>query len=139
MVAAGHAPTIDQAFAVWLADDKPAHVPSRGLEPVAAVALVRDSGGVAVLAHPGSLCLPHRHLRAFVQRLGSAGLAGIEVHRPEHTPDQRDAYATIARQLRLVSSGGSDFHRPDGPFALGDTGTPPLGRDTLDRLRERIR
>ncbi len=139
LVAAGHATGIQDAFDRWLADGRPAHVPSRGLDPVRAVGLVGASGGAAVLAHPASLGLRRQHLRSFVQRLGAAGLAGIEVHRPEHTADQRDAYGTIARQLQLVPSGGSDFHRPDGPFALGDTGTPGLGADVLDRLLARIR
>ena len=139
LVAAGHAGSITQAFDRWLADGRGAHVPSRGLDPVEAVRLVGGSGGAAVLAHPGSLGLNRRHLSSFVQRLSAAGLAGIEVHRPEHTPDQRDAYRTIARQLKLVPSGGSDFHRPDGPFALGDTGVPGLANDTADLLIERIR
>lgn len=139
LVAAGHVATMTEAFELWLADGRPAHVPSRGLDPVHAVGLVRESGGVAVLAHPASLALPTRHLRAFVQRLETAGLAGIEVHRPEHTPEQRDTYAGIARQLHLVPAGGSDFHRPDGPFALGDTGTPGLAGDVVDRLFDRIR
>ena len=139
LVAAGHADSLNHAFDRWLADGQSAHVPSRGLDPVEAVRLVGDSGGAAVLAHPGSLGLNPRHLSSFVQRLAAAGLAGIEVHRPEHAPDQRDTYRTIARQLKLVPSGGSDFHRPDGPFALGDTGVPGLANDTADRLMERIR
>lgn len=139
LAAAGHVATIEEAFDRWLADGRPAHVPSRGLDPVAAVKLVVASGGAAVLAHPASLALRTAHLRAFVQRLGAAGLTGIEVHRPEHTPDQRDAYATIARQLRLVAAGGSDFHRPGGPFAIGDTGTPGLAPDVVERMFERMR
>ena len=139
LVASGHATSMQDAFDRLLADGKAAHVPSQGLDPVGAVELVCASGGVAVLAHPGSLGLRQPHLRSFVQRLAAAGLAGIEVHRPEHTLDQRDGYGTIARQLGLVPSGGSDFHRPDGPFALGDTGTPGLAADVVDRLFERIR
>jgi predicted metal-dependent phosphoesterase TrpH len=139
LVDAGHAASLDEAFDRWLADGRPAHVPSKGLAPDAAVRVVRESGGAPVLAHPGSLALPARHLSSFVQRLAAFGLVGMEVHRPEHRPDQRDAFATIARRLRLVASGGSDFHRPAGPFALGDTGSPPLPDDVLDRLFERIR
>ncbi len=138
LVAAGYADSIEQAFDWWLADGGPAHVPSQGLDPVAAVRLVRESGGAAVLAHPGSLGLSPRHLTSFVQRLAATGLAGIEVHRPEHTPDQYDAYRRIARGLRLVDSGGSDFHRPDGPFAPGDTGTPGVPSDAADQLLERM-
>lgn len=138
LVDAGHAATMEEAFDRWLGDGRPAHVPSQGLEPDAAVRVVRESGGAPVLAHPGSLALPARHLSSFVQRLAAFGLVGIEVHRPEHRPDQRDAYAEIARRLHLVPSGGSDFHRPEGPFGLGDTGRPGLPDDTLDRLFDRI-
>ena len=134
LVDAGHAASLDEAFDRWLADGRPAHVPSKGLEPDAAVQAVRESGGAPVLAHPASLALPDRHLSSFVQRLRAFGLVGIEVHRPEHRPQQRDAFATIARRLRLVASGGSDFHRPAGPFALGDTGSPGLPDDAVDRL-----
>jgi predicted metal-dependent phosphoesterase TrpH len=138
MVDAGHVATLEDAFDRWLADGRPAHVPPQGLQPEAAVRVVRESGGVPVLAHPASLALPARHLASFVQRLAAFGLVGIEVHRPEHRPEQRDAYAAIARRLRLVPSGGSDFHRPDGPFGLGDTGHPGLPEDTLNHLFDRI-
>ena len=134
LVDAGYVASIEEAFDRWLADGKPAHVPSKGLEPDAAVRVVRESGGAPVLAHPASLALPARHLSSFVQRLASFGLVGMEVHRPEHRPEQRDAYAQIARRLRLVPSGGSDFHRPDAPFGLRETCRPALPPDTLDRL-----
>ena len=139
LVAAGHCATRDEAFERWLADGRPGHVPSCGLEPADAVRLVRRSGGAAVLAHPASLGLPRRHLSAFVQRLGAYGLCGIEVHRPEHTPEQRDGYALIAKRLRLIACGGSDFHRPGGTFALGDTGTPPLPPAVTEELAAVIR
>jgi predicted metal-dependent phosphoesterase TrpH len=138
LVDAGHVATIDEAFDRWLADGRPAHVPSQGLEPEAAVRVVRESGGAAVLAHPASLALSARHLSSFVQRLASLGLSGIEVHRPEHRPEQRDTYGHIARRFSLVPCGGSDFHRPDGPFPLGETGHPRLPADTLDRLLAHI-
>jgi hypothetical protein len=34
----------------------------------------------------------------------------------------------------LIPSGGSDFHKPDGPFAIGDTGTPPLAEASVERI-----
>lgn len=138
LVDAGIVESREDAFDRWLGDGRPAHVPSQGLEPEDAIRLVRASGAAPVLAHPASLMLPRRHLESFVQRLASLGLVGIEVHRPEHTPEQRDAYAGIARRLRLIPAGGSDFHRPGGPFALGDTGEPGLPPETVDRLVSRI-
>jgi hypothetical protein len=134
MVAAGHVADRQEAFDRYLADGRPAHEPSDGLEAGEAVALVRESGGAPVLAHPATLALATRELDAFVQRLAGVGLLGLEVHRPDHTPERRARYARIARRRGLIACGGSDFHRPDDRVALGDTGRPPLPGDTLDRL-----
>jgi predicted metal-dependent phosphoesterase TrpH len=135
LVAAGHAETPQDAFERFLADGAPAYVPQDGLEPEEAVRLVTASGGAAVLAHPASLAIGQGHkLEAFVRRLAAAGLSGMEVHRPDHTPERRDALARIARRVHLVAAGGSDFHRPLGPIRPGDTGVPGLPPDTLDRL-----
>jgi predicted metal-dependent phosphoesterase TrpH len=134
LVAAGHARDRGDAFERWLADGLPAVVPHHALGPEEAIRLVTGCGGAPVLAHPGSLRMRDRELGAFVHRLAGAGLRGIEVHRPDHTPEQRDRYAAIARRLGLVAAGGSDFHRPgDGP-ALGDTGEPALPAGAIDRL-----
>ena len=73
-------------------------------------------------------------LSALVGRLAGAGLRGIEVHRPDHTPERRDAYAALARRHGLVATGGSDFHRPGEDLRPGDTGLPPLPLDAVDRL-----
>jgi predicted metal-dependent phosphoesterase TrpH len=122
VVAAGHARDRQDAFDRYLADGGPA------------AALVAASGGAAVLAHPASLRMDGPALSACVGRLAGAGLRGIEVHRPDHTPGQRDAYAALARRHGLVAAGGSDFHRPgDGPLP-GETGTPPLPPAAIDRL-----
>jgi hypothetical protein len=137
LVAAGHVADRQEAFDRYLADGRPAHVGAEGLTPEEAVELVRASGGAPVLAHPASLGLVWRELDPFVGRLARAGLAGIEVHRPEHSGEQRARYGELARRWRLVPSGGSDFHRPESPLRPGDTGEPPLPPDTVDRLLER--
>lgn len=134
LVAAGHARDRQDAFERYLADGGPAWVPHEGLTPRQAIDLVRDSGGAAVLAHPASLRLSTRELAGFVRRLAGWGLAGIEVHRPEHTSDRRAAFAELAHRNRIVASGGSDFHRPEDPLRPGDTGDPPLPLDAIERL-----
>ncbi len=134
LVAAGHARDRQDAFDRFLADEGPAWVPHAGLEPREAIAMVRDSAGAAVLAHPASLRMSGRDLASFVRRLVGWGLAGIEVHRPEHTPERRASYAELAHRNRIVAAGGSDFHRPEDAVRPGDTGDPPLPLDTIDRL-----
>lgn len=134
LVAAGHVTTRQEAFDRFLGDGSPAWRPSLGLDPIAAVRLVRQSGGAPVLAHPASLRLGPRHLEPFIRRLAAAGLAGIEVHRPDHPPDLHRRLATLAARAGLIASGGSDFHSADGDADLGDTGAPALPSDVPDRL-----
>ena len=134
LVAAGHARDRQDAFDRLLADGAPAYVPHEGIEPRDAVRLVADSGGAAVLAHPASLRMTDRDLADFVRRLRGWGLAGIEVHRPDHLPERRRGLAELAARLGLVACGGSDFHRPGEGLRPGDTGDPPLPPDVADRL-----
>ena len=108
--------------------------PPQGLGPEEALRLVLDSGGAPALAHPASLRMAPGALSSFVGRLARAGLGGIEVHRADHTPERRDAFAALARRHGLVPTGGSDFHRLDEPLRPGDTGDPPLPLDAIDRL-----
>lgn len=137
LVAAGHCSSRRQAFDQYLSDRGPAYVGYDAPTPTEALALIRASGGVAVLAHPASLGLPAGHLASAVQRLAARGLAGIEVHRPEHDAVRRRAYVRLARAFRLVPSGGSDYHRPGDGVEPGDTGDPPLDPGTADALLER--
>lgn len=134
LVAAGHVPSRQAAFERFLADGGPAWVPTEGLGPRDAIDLVREAGGAPALAHPASLRMSSEQLSAFVQRLAGHGLAGIEVHRPEHGPERRHELRRIAQRFGLVATGGSDFHHPGGLNEPGVTGVPPLPADAADRL-----
>lgn len=134
LMRAGHVTERKEAFDLYLGDGRPAYVGSDGLDVEEGLDLVRASGGVPVLAHPYTLALDAAHLDPFVGRLARAGLAGIEVHRPEYAPDQHAAYRQLASKYGLVPSGGSDYHRPSSPHHPGATGDPPLPDDTVDRL-----
>ena len=134
LIRAGHVTERKEAFDLYLADGRPAYVGSDGLGVEEGLQLVRESGGAPVLAHPATLRLDDPHLDPFVGRLKQAGLVGIEVHRPEHTPDQFARYGALARKYGLIPSGGSDYHRPSSPHHPGATGDPPLAADTADRL-----
>jgi 3',5'-nucleoside bisphosphate phosphatase len=65
---------------------------------------------VAVLAHPRTAGRALRMSDESIAALAAAGLAGIEVSHPEHTPGDRAALAALAAGLGLVATGGSDDH-----------------------------
>lgn len=138
LVAAGHCSSRADAFRRYLNDHGPAYVGYEALTPVEAIRLIRDDGGVAVLAHPYSLGVRPGELMSAVQRLAARGLGGIEVHRPEYDAPQRRRYARMAAAFRLLGGGGSDFHGPGRGYALGNTGDPPLPAAAADRLQEAL-
>jgi len=115
MVAHGYVATRQEAFARFLAKGKPAYVERFKLSASEGVARIREAGGVAVLAHPFTLGLRFRKLRAFIAELVEHGLQGIEVFYPEHGPELRQQYQSIAKEFALVMTGGSDFHGDANP------------------------
>ncbi|ADU51183.1 PHP domain protein [Thermaerobacter marianensis DSM 12885] len=133
LVEAGVVATVAEAFEKYLTPGKPGYVPRAPLAPEAAIAAIREAGGVPVLAHPGLLPQQLFNLWPAWKR---QGLAGVEVYHSKHSPEQAQAFLARARELDLVPTGGSDCHGPQ-------PGQPPLiGRvrvpaEWVERLRQR--
>ncbi|MEK7382936.1 MAG: PHP domain-containing protein [Elusimicrobiota bacterium] len=96
-----------EAFERFLIKGKPGYVDSMGPSPAEAIALIRDAGGVACLAHPQTA-----GKEGELDELHRAGLQGIEVLYSGHTPSQVRAYGHWARSRGLLACGGTDFHGP---------------------------
>lgn len=95
----------------WIGTGGRAYVGRYALDPVDAIRLVRDAGGVAVLAHPragrtGGWVVSDGQ----IARLAAAGLAGVEVFHPGQPDEERACLLAITRDLGLVATGGSDDH-----------------------------
>ncbi len=130
MVKAGYVDTLQDAFDQYLANDAPAYVGRERMSPEEAVELIRSAGGVAVMAHPGRVKTGETVLR----RLAAFGVDGVELYHPNNDETVRAYISAIAAEHNLITTGGSDFHKPsaDGSIRLG-TYNPPA--DALDRLR----
>lgn len=96
-----------EAFDRFLIKGKPGYVESMGPSPAEAIALIRDAGGVACLAHPQTAGKEKE-----LDELYGLGLQGIEVLYSGHTPTQVRNYGDWARAKGLLAVGGSDFHGP---------------------------
>jgi predicted metal-dependent phosphoesterase TrpH len=131
MVEAGYAEDINDAFDRYLRTGGPAFVGRPKLTPEDAIDLIHEAGGVAVLAHPG--LIPY-HL-ALIPRLIRAGLDGLEVQHGGNNYTVRENLRGLARQHKLLMTGGSDFHRP----RYDQLGTAHLSPETLPLLRTRAR
>lgn len=118
----GYVQSAKEAFDRYLATGKAAYVARELPEPTEVIAWIREAGGVAVLAHPLWVKRAGEALRTLCERLKDAGLGGIEVHYSTHTPQQTSAFLSLAKQLDLLVTGGSDFHgltKPDIEVGTG--------------------
>lgn len=140
LVKRGMVSSIQEAFDRYLAKGKPGYVEKERLAVADAVRLARASGGVVVLAHPFSLGLSPGELRRVVAELAEAGVAGIEAVYGRYSADERAGLVELARELRLVPTGGSDHHgayKPDLTVGRG-TGDLDVPDFVLDELRARL-
>ncbi len=119
--------TIPEAFDNYLAKGKQAYIKKAILPPNEAITLIRESGGVAVIAHPFSLAMTDDQLRVFLKELVGYGLGGIEVYYPLHKPEQIARYAALADEFGLIKTGGTDFHGLNKPDADIGKGLAELG------------
>lgn len=136
LVRKGAAATYQDAFDQLLAKGGAAYIPKAFVTPGATIAAARVSGALAVLAHPLSLGLGPDELERLVGELAAAGLTGLECWYGRYSDEEREGLLGIARRLRLVATGGSDYHgtfKPDLSIGTGrgDLDVPDSALDEL--------
>jgi 3',5'-nucleoside bisphosphate phosphatase len=115
LVRGGMIRDVKTAFEQLLSRGKPGYAPSHHITPLEAIEVVRRSGGVPVLAHPGRL-----KDEAILDDLAEQGLKGLEVFYPTHSAQQTAHYRAKAARYGLALTAGSDFH--DERYNTGGVG-----------------
>jgi predicted metal-dependent phosphoesterase TrpH len=132
--------TAKEAFDRFLAEGKAAYVPRDLPAPVDAIRWIKEAGGLAVLAHPTWVKTTEGTLTDLARQLKEQGLDGVEVHYSTHTPRQTRTYLSLAKQLGLLVTGGSDFHgvtKPDIEVGIGK-GSLHVPDHLLPRLKDAV-
>lgn len=111
MVEAGHVETVGKAFGKWLGRGKVGDVKAAWPHLTDAVAAIRESGGLPVLAHPLKYGLTRTKLRALCEAFAACGGAAIEVVNGRQSTDEINQLRRLALDFSLAASLGSDFHR----------------------------
>lgn len=138
MVDAGAiANTVEAFTSEWIGDDGRAYVHKRALTPQETVTLVKEAGGVTVIAHPiwvekdlGDAAA----VEELVEELAALGLAGLEVDHPDHEAPWRQRFGALADRLGLLKTGSSDYH---GNLHGGHLGIDRTPREVVEALRLR--
>lgn len=135
----GYVKSRQEAFARYLGDHTKYFVPREKVTPAQAVALILQTGGIPVLAHPPLYHMGKDRLDELVSSLKNAGLMGIEVLYSTYSrQDERDMLQ-LASRYDLLPSGGSDFHGTNKPGLDLGTGYGRLfvPEEFLDRIKAR--
>lgn len=133
LVRAGYFPDRGAAFADALHPGSHYYVPTYAIETVDAIRMVRDAGGVAVLAHPAAGRMRRPIDRSALDAFVAAGLWGIELNHPENRLDWLPPLVDYAAARGLRVTGASDFHGAGKANRLGEHTSPA---EIWDAIRE---
>ncbi len=134
LVARGLAHDRGDAFAGLLSSRGPYYVRHYAPDAVEAVRLVREAGGVPVMAHPLARLRGRVVDDEVIESMAAAGLAGLEVDHRDNAEDDRAHLRRLAGRLGLFTTGSSDFHGAGKHNLLGENTTEP---EVLDEIWSR--
>lgn len=126
LMEAGVVASVDEAFAELLSNSSPHYVAKRDMPVLVAIALVRQAGGVPVLAHPWARRRGRVLDEAGLIELMAAGLVGLEVDHVDHDPADRIRLRQVAADFSCVITGSSDYHGTHKTVGLAAESTDPV-------------
>ena len=106
----GYIQEYPEAFSNYFSKEEFKSIRREGLSPKEVIDLIRNAGGIPVLAHPKSLRLEGKELEEKILELKNDGLMGIECYYSYHTLEQMQESMEIAKRNNLLITGGTDFH-----------------------------
>ena len=131
LVEAGHVNSQGEAFGRYLARGKPGYVGRERLSVDEAAQVIREAGGLPVVAHPAKSGLIGQ-----IEELAAGGMEGIEVFHSDHSERDVEILLAIAREGNLLVTGGTDSHGPhSGKWVeIGSVAVPEwVGEELLRR------
>ncbi len=129
MMEAGAVETRDEAFENFLKKDGPVYVEKYRITAKEVIELIHSIGGAAFLAHPGI-----NSLEKTIPELKELGLDGIEIVHPKHTEKEVNNLEKTAKNMSLLTAGGSDFH--GGDEDLDNLGKYYVTEESVEKIRE---
>ena len=128
---------VKDAFAKYLRPGPAGYYVEKRFTPNQVIDMIHIADGIPVLAHP---CHIRDNPHSLVRELTQLGLMGIEPYYPSSTPRQTEMFVSLAHQLGLMITCGSDFHgdnRPGVNLGCAWRNIPDLNK-TYDTLIRRM-
>lgn len=129
--------SVIEAYEKYINDKSAVYVQRKTVSPHDAVEIIYDAGGIPVIAHPHDL----ENAAVLIKDLMHYGLRGIEAYHRKHSPAIIEYFSSLAEELGLIVTGGSDFHAPNimnGQIVLGKNFVPEWIYDKLVEEKKRL-
>ena len=123
--------SLREAFNKYLSPGKPAYRSSLKHSVKEAIDLIKECGGIAVLAHPHMITD-----QSWIEEFIGLGIEGLEIAYHSMSAGKASLYRNLVLKHKLVKTGGSDAH---GTFKehinVGDVVIP---YEWVDEMRQRL-
>jgi len=142
LVKKGYARDIQDAFNKYLAKGAQAYVDKRRISPQDGIRMVREAGGIAVLAHPKQLrAKTKEEFESVLDELVDSGLGGIEAYSSCQNEGEARQYREAGERRGIFITGGSDFHGANKrDVELGNMGSwAKLNYELVDAMRDYLK
>lgn len=129
--------SVIEAYEKYINDKSSVYVQRKTVSPHDAVEIIYDAGGIPVVAHPHDL----ENAAELIKDLMHYGLRGVEAYHRKHSPAIIEYFSSLAEELGLIVTGGSDFHAPNmmnGQIVLGKNFVPEWIYDKLVEEKKRL-
>lgn len=108
----GYVSSIEEAFKKYINTPEFKKIKRKIIPVEHAIKIIKDAGGIVVLAHPVTLKLSDEELEFKIKELKKLGLDGVECYNSIHTLEDINKLSEIAFENDLLITAGSDFHGP---------------------------
>ncbi len=140
LAARGTVGTEDEAFEKYLRDDGPAYVKTEWMTLPQVMQFIRETKGVAVMAHPGRYNFaPPVTTIDLLEEFKALGGDAIEVTTGSHFEAENERYTRVALNMGFLASTGSDYHgfKPGRPEPGLQEPLPEYLPTVLELLKDR--
>ncbi|PRR81720.1 PHP domain-containing protein [Clostridium vincentii] len=120
----------------YCAQGKPAYAKVNFISLEEAVKIIEDTGGIAVLAHPGNNVHENGDL---LESIISCGIKGIEVYSSYHKEEQVQYYKEFSLKNKLILTSGSDYHGKTKPsISIGSSECDNNEKEIISELKKSL-